>query len=406
MKFRKPLSVLVGLAAMLMALVVVDELAPEPNEAAEKQALLSPVSVLEVTPSPHQSRLTLLGITAARWPVQLKASSSAQLKWLDERIEPGSLVKQGQVLARLDTAAVNATLAQSLSVVKQAELELQQALHEQTVALKMLNSKTSSSFARREPQVLAARANLNQAQQAYASAQKLLEESVISAPFDAVIIKRHISPREWIEAGQVTFELAASDSIDVELPISEMHWQQVQAALTEPSITVVNRAGHLWPAKVRYVSPLVDTSTRQRQVVLAVQSPYQNKAKLYPNQQVQAEIDLGLSENVVSVPLSAMTRDGYVWTLDSHDRLRKESVTLIGQGHHQLNIRFDEQSAQVRRVVQYPLASMLSGKQVASVVSENNPHTMMVGRVASEPLSLDKQTSLSTEEAISKESNE
>ncbi|HAS6045311.1 TPA: efflux RND transporter periplasmic adaptor subunit [Vibrio vulnificus] len=406
MKFRKPLSVLVGLAAILMALVVVDELAPEPNEAAEKQALLSPVSVLEVTPSLHQSRLTLLGITAARWPVKLKASSSAQLKWLDERIEPGSLVKQGQVLARLDTAAVNATLAQSLSVVKQAELELQQALHEQTVALKMLNSKTSSSFARREPQVLAAQANLTQAKQAYVSAQKLLEESVITAPFDAVIIKRHISPREWIEAGQVTFELAASDSIDVELPISQMHWQQVQAALTEPSISVVNRAGHHWPAKVRYVSPLVDTSTRQRQVVLAVQSPYQNKAKLYPNQQVQAEIDLGLSENVVSVPLSAMTRDGYVWTLDRSDRLRKESVTFIGQGHQQLNIRFDEQSAQVRRVVQYPLASMLSGKQVAPVVSEQDPDTMMVGRVASEPLSLEKQTSLSAEETISKESNE
>ncbi|HFQ4948502.1 efflux RND transporter periplasmic adaptor subunit [Vibrio vulnificus] len=406
MKFRKPLSVLVGLAAILMALVVVDELAPEPNKAAEKQTLLSPVSVLEVTPSLHQSRLTLLGITAARWPVQLKTSSSAQLKWLDERIEPGSLVKQGQVLARLDTAAVNATLAQSLSVVKQAELELQQALHEQTVALKMLNSKTSSSFARREPQVLAAQANLTQAKQAYVSAQKLLEESVITAPFDAVIIKRHISPREWIEAGQVTFELAASDSIDVELPISEMHWQQVQAALTEPSISVVNRAGNHWPAKVRYVSPLVDTSTRQRQVVLAVQSPYQNKAKLYPNQQVQAEIDLGLSENVVSVPLSAMTRDGYVWTLDRSDRLRKESVTFIGQGHQQLNIRFDEQSAQVRRVVQYQLASMLSGKQVAPVVSEQDPDTMMVGRVASEPLSLEKQTSLSAEETISKESNE
>lgn len=96
MKFRKPLSVLVGLAAILLALVVVDELAPEPNDAAEKQALLSPVSVLEVTPSPHPSRLTLLGITAARWPVQLKASSSAQLKWLDERIEPGVWLNRGR----------------------------------------------------------------------------------------------------------------------------------------------------------------------------------------------------------------------------------------------------------------------------------------------------------------------
>ncbi|WP_241905903.1 efflux RND transporter periplasmic adaptor subunit [Vibrio lentus] len=361
MKFKKPLSVLVGCAAIFIALVVVDELEPEAAQPVKKEAVLAPVSVLEVTPSQHQSTLTVLGLTAARWPVQLKASSSAQLKWLDESVEPGNLVNKGDVLARLDTSAVDANLAQALSSLKQAELELKQAKHEQTVALKMLNPKTSSSFARREPQLLAAKANLKQAKQAYLSAQKLLEESVITAPFDAVIMKRYISPREWIEAGQVTFELAASDSIDIELPISEMHWQQVQAALTEPSITVVSRSGNQWPAKVRYVSPQVDSVTRQRQVVLSVEAPYQSKPRLFPNQQVQAVVNLGLKDNVVSVPLSAMTRDGYVWTLDSNDRLRKESVSLIGQGNQVLDIRFNQQSEQVRRVVQYPLSSMLIG---------------------------------------------
>ncbi|MEZ8315919.1 efflux RND transporter periplasmic adaptor subunit [Vibrio splendidus] len=364
MKFKKPLSVLVGCAAIFIALVVVDELEPEVTQQVKKEAVLAPVTVLEVTPSQHQSTLTVLGVTAARWPVQLKASSSAQLKWLDESVEPGNLVNKGDVLARLDTSAVDANLAQALSSLKQAELELKQAKHEQTVALKMLNPKTSSSFARREPQLLAAKANLKQAKQAYMSAQKLLEESVITAPFDAVIMKRHISPREWIEAGQVTFELAASDSIDIELPISEMHWQQVQAALTEPSITVVSRSGNQWPAKVRYVSPQVDSVTRQRQVVLSVEAPYQSKPRLFPNQQVQAVVNLGLKDNVVSVPLSAMTRDGYVWRLDSNDRLRKESVSLIGQGNQVLDIRFNQQSEQVRRVVQYPLSSMLIGKQV------------------------------------------
>ncbi|MDH5938856.1 efflux RND transporter periplasmic adaptor subunit [Vibrio splendidus] len=364
MKFKKPLSVLVGCAAIFIALVAVDELEPEATQSVKKEAVLAPVSVLEVTPSQHQSTLTVLGITAARWPVQLKASSSAQLKWLDESVEPGNLVNKGDVLARLDTSAVDANLAQALSSLKQAELELKQAKHEQTVALKMLNPKTSSSFARREPQLLAAKANLKRAKQAYLSAQKLLEESVITAPFDAVIMKRHISPREWIEAGQVTFELAASDSIDIELPISEMHWQQVQAALTEPSITVVSRSGNQWPAKVRYLSPQVDSVTRQRQVVLSVEAPYQSKPRLFPNQQVQAVVNLGLKDNVVSVPLSAMTRDGYLWTLDSNDRLRKESVSLIGQGNQVLDIRFNQQSEQVRRVVQYPLSSMLIGKQV------------------------------------------
>ncbi|MFS1921867.1 efflux RND transporter periplasmic adaptor subunit [Vibrio lentus] len=386
MKFKKPLSVLVGCAAIFIALVVVDELELEATQPVKKEAVLAPVSVIEVTPSQHQSTLTVLGLTAARWPVQLKASSSAQLKWLDESIEPGNLVNKGDVLARLDTSAVDANLAQALSSLKQAELELKQAKHEQTVALKMLNPKTSSSFARREPQLLAAKANLKQAKQAYLSAQKLLEESEITAPFDAVIMKRHISPREWIEAGQVTFELAASDSIDIELPISEMHWQQVQAALTEPSITVVSRSGNQWPAKVRYVSPQVDSVTRQRQVVLSVEEPYQSKPRLFPNQQVQAVVNLGLKDNVVSVPLSAMTRDGYVWTLDSNDRLRKESVSLIGQGNQVLDIRFNQQSEQVRRVVQYPLSSMLIGKQVEPNFYQDDSSESMIASQSDDEL--------------------
>jgi multidrug efflux pump subunit AcrA (membrane-fusion protein) len=178
----------------------------------------------------------------------------------------------------------------------------------------------------------------------------------------------------------VTFELAASDSIDIELPISEMHWQQVQAALVEPSIRVVSRSGNQWSAKVRYVSPEVDSVTRQRQVVLAVENPYQNKPRLFPNQQVQAVVNLGLQDDVVSVPLSAMTRDGYVWTLDTENRLRKESVTLIGQSSQELDIRFNDQSAKARRVVQYPLSSMLIGKQVAPKFNEVHSEAMLAGK--------------------------
>ena len=50
MKFKKPLSVLVGCAAIFIALVVVDELEPEATQPVKKEAVLAPVSVLEVTP--------------------------------------------------------------------------------------------------------------------------------------------------------------------------------------------------------------------------------------------------------------------------------------------------------------------------------------------------------------------
>ncbi|MDC5856933.1 efflux RND transporter periplasmic adaptor subunit [Vibrio europaeus] len=379
MKVKSILAVALGVSAIFAALVMVDYLEPQPTPIKEKAELKSPVSIIEVTPQAHKSSLTLLATTAARWPIQLKASSTAQLAWLDSQLEPGMTVAKGDVVAKLETSALASNLAQAKSQVTQAELNLKQAKHEQTVALKMLSAKTSSPFARREPQVAAAKAELDRAQQALQSANKLLSEANIVAPFDAIILRRMISPGEWLESGQVLFELAASDSVDVALPVSDLHWQKVQGALSKPEISVSNRAGQHWPAKVRYVAPQADANTRQRQVVLAVSEPYAEKEKLLPNQQVKVEVSLGNQQSIATLPLSALTRDGFVWTLDNQDRLQKEWVTLVGQQQDQVFVRFDKQIEQSRRVVVYPLISMLVGKQMA-------PHSMteMTAKLRSE----------------------
>ncbi|MEZ8099255.1 efflux RND transporter periplasmic adaptor subunit [Vibrio bivalvicida] len=379
MKVKSILAVALGVSAIFAALVMVDYLEPQPTPIKEKAELKAPVSIIEVTPQAHKSSLTLLATTAARWPIQLKASSSAQLAWLDSQLEPGMTLAKGDILAKLETSALASNLAQAKSQVTQAELNLKQAKHEQTVALKMLSAKTSSPFARREPQVAAAKAELDRAQQALQSANKLLSEANIVAPFDAIILRRMISPGEWLESGQVLFELAASDSVDVALPVSDLHWQKVRGALSKPEISVSNRAGQHWPAKVRYVAPQADASTRQRQVVLAVSEPYAEKEKLLSNQQVKVEVSLGNQQSIVTLPLSALTRDGFVWTLDNQDRLQKEWVTLVGQQQDQVFVRFDKQSEQSRRVVVYPLISMLVGKQMA-------PHSMteMTAKLRSE----------------------
>jgi RND family efflux transporter MFP subunit len=364
MAFKKILTVLAGCGAIFAALILVDAFIPQTIETQPKPVLSAPVSVVQVIPSEQESSLTLLATTSARWPIKLKASSSAQLDWLRPDIEPGIVVKKGTQLARLNTSALESNLAQANSELKQAELSLKQAQHEQTVALKMLSPSKSSPFARREPQVAAAHAELIRAKLAYASAKKLLEEANIVAPFDAIIMGLNISPGEWLAVGQVLFELAASDSVDIELPVSELHWLKVRSALVTPEIQIVNRAGNQWPAKVRYVAPQADLVTRQRRVVLFVSDPYRDESRLLSNLQVKVVVNLGLQDDIATLPLSAMTRDGYVWTLDDQNRLQKEWVTLVGQQQNELYVRFEREGARPRRVVLYPLLSMLPGKQV------------------------------------------
>ena len=164
MRLNKIGGISAGVIAILLALVIVDELAPAAEVPKEAVVIKPIVSVVTAPPQNHSPNLTLLATSRARWPIQLKASSSAQLAWLNTAMEPGQQVTKGTPLAKLETSALELQLAQAKSEVMQAELNLKQQLHEQSVALTMLSAKKTAPFARKEPQVAAAKAELARAQ--------------------------------------------------------------------------------------------------------------------------------------------------------------------------------------------------------------------------------------------------
>jgi membrane fusion protein, multidrug efflux system len=366
MKKNKILPIVLALCLIVGAGALVVMLEPAPVQPITKAPLRQPVSITQVMPQVYRPTITLLGTTHARWPVEIKAQSSAKLLQLTTQTEPGTLVKQGDILAKLDTTHLKSQLAQARGAMKQAELKLQREQHEQTVALKMLSLKISSAYARREPQIASAKADLLQAKEAYISAQQYLEDATITAPFDAVILSRDISPGQQIEAGEIMFEIAASASLDVYLPVPEQQWTAITAVLEKPQIQVTDRQEQSWAASVRYVAPQADRSSRQRQVVLAVNQPYQKFPRLLPNQQVTVKVTLTEHNLVMQIPLSALTRDGQVWTIDEGDKLRIESITLIEESRHHAYVIFKNNPQQERQVVTYPLLSMVTGMQVAS----------------------------------------
>lgn len=363
MKMKTFLPIVFGLLLIAGAGALVMALEPEDVQPIVKERVYQPVSVLTVQPQTYSAHITLTGTSHSRWPVELKAPATAKLTWLRELSEPGSLVHKGEVLAKLDTTHLNSQLAQARSAMKQAELNLKREMHEQTVALKMLSKSNSSAYARREPQIASAKANLQQAKEAYISAKQHLDDAAIVAPFDAVILSRSVSPGQQLDVGQQLFELASSESLDVYVPVPEQQWEEILSILDKPTIEVLDKQNNKYSAKVRYVAPEVDNSTRQRRVVLAVNKPYQKTPRLLPNQQLKVVVALASRESVVRVPLSSLTRDGQVWTVDDEEKLRVEEVTVVEEKQDFAYVVFANISTS-KQVVTYPLLSMIPGTQV------------------------------------------
>ncbi|SHO55275.1 efflux RND transporter periplasmic adaptor subunit [Vibrio quintilis] len=327
-----------------------------------------PVSVMKATVHHHRPVLTLFGTTFPRWQSEVKAQTTGKVTWLDVHSEPGVLVPESQTLVRLDNTALQAGVASAFSAVKQAELTLERELHEQTVAVKMLSSQKAPAYARRIPQLAAAKADLQQAKKLYENARKQLNDAVIKAPFDAIILSRQVNPSQFVETGQTVFEVASSHALDIRVPVPAQDWNQLRKILPETNIEVVSQYSHRWPASVRYLSPRLDRSTRQRQLILTVHNPYEKKPYLLMHQQVRVHIQLAASPLAMKIPATALTRDGQVWTVNKQNQLVREEVTMLEEQQAWVWVVFARDPQRSRNLVVYPLLSMLPGQQVTPEV--------------------------------------
>jgi len=362
--------IVAALLLLLSVVLLLDFLSDDEVLEPDIESLVLPVTVVEAIPLPATVQLQVTGITSPRWPVAIQALVAGRVEYLDLGLEPGALLEADQLLLGLDPVHLLAEAELARGRVASAELALARQRHEQTVALQQLSKRKSTAFARHELQIAAAKAELAAAQQALRSANQRVQDAQVKAPFSAVLLERSVAPGQQLQAGDRMFRLAASDSLDVVVPLSEQLWRRLGSRAPQAPIEVRDRQGNVWPASVRYLAPSFDALTRQRQLVLAVANPYAISKvgghRLQPDQQVSVQLTLPEQNNVVRMPLSVLTRDGQVWTMTAQNTLRLEDVTLVQQRSTEVWLQFLQREDLPRRVVAYPLLTMLEGQAVTS----------------------------------------
>ena len=356
-----PLFLSVGFLAVVLVIISIEPEAVESTDVVEELPLN--VSVLEVNPQALAVKVSTTGVTKSRWLTDISAQVDGVVEQLNPKLEPGNLLTKNTLLLKLNPVHLETQLAQAQSAVSRAELALTKEQHERTVAQQML-SQSDNEYARHEPQVAAAKADLISANKQLLSAQKRLKDSKVRVPFDGVVISTNVAPGKYIQAGVSLLTLASSESMDVQAWLSQKLWSQLEGELDGLSISIGDRAGNTWPASVRYIAPSLDPQTKQRQLVLKVDNPYGGEKPLRAEQFVTVSFSLRAQAELARMPLGAVTNDNQVWSLDDSDRLTLESVDVVSQEGDEVIVRFEQSPNQARRLVRYPLLSMLSGKKV------------------------------------------
>jgi HlyD family secretion protein len=219
-------------------------------------------------------------------------------------------VKKGQVLLKLDPTIFNAQIGQSQASLSsaQASLRLAQANFERNERLVEQNYVSGLALDQSRRELDVARANIKLAEAQLARAQADLDNSVIRAPIDGVIIKRTIDLGQTVAASFTTPNL-----FQIAQDLTKM---QIDTSVSEADIGALKEG-----QSARFVVdayPDREFDARMRQFRLAanvvqnvvtynVVLDVENKDELLkPGMTAQVRLVVGNRQNVLRIPTAAL----------------------------------------------------------------------------------------------------
>jgi RND family efflux transporter MFP subunit len=256
-------------------------------------AALQLMVLREATSSGQKTLLNASGYVVARR--EATVSSKVTGKVMEVLIEEGVRVKEGQVLARLDSSNVKTSLdlaEAQLASAQSALAEIQVRLHAAEVELRRVTGLATNHVAsesdldRAAAEADSLRARLEQqkteisvAERQQALWQQQMDDTVIRAPFAGIVVSKNAQPGEMISpisaGGGFTrtgiCTIVDMDSLEIEIDVSESYINRVRPG--QPVEATLD-AYPEWkiPCKVKAIIPTADRQKATVKVRVAFDS--------------------------------------------------------------------------------------------------------------------------------------
>ena len=299
--------------------------------------------------------LTASGYVVARRKAVVSAKIQGRLS--DLRVEEGSVVREGEVIARLESTDYEAQVQRARAAVQRAEADLAENQRQLQLAEKLTKDNVVSVDQRdaAASRVRIAEAALEQARADAAFAEAQLQNTLIRAPFSGVVVKKMAEIGESVapippgvnistSSGAIV-ALADLATLEVEADVAESNVAKVQNG--QPAeVTVEAIPDRRYKAVLRQVIPTADRTKATVQVKVTILDKDKDlkpemSAKvtfLEPEKKSEARAP---GTPVVTVPKAAITtRDGKPVVFQVREgKVRARPVVTGGERQDQVVIR-------------------------------------------------------------------
>lgn len=229
------------------------------------EIVLGPADTAVVVQGPVTSGPALSGTLVATDQATVRAQLGGTV--LEAYAEPGERVERGEVLARLDTAALQDTLISARSAVATArsQVALAEREEERQRALVAAGAVARRNVETARQQTVVAQAQLAQARAQLAQAQEQLGNTRVTSPFTGVVSEKPFSTGDVVQPGTALYTIVDPSSLELEasIPAGQIGMLQIGAPVT---FTVNGVASREFEGRVTRINPSVDPATRQVRV--------------------------------------------------------------------------------------------------------------------------------------------
>jgi HlyD family secretion protein len=267
-------------------------------------------------------------------------------------VDEGDWVKQGQPMARLDDALLQAQIAQAEATLstQKANVDFKNSQLERALALEEEGAFSKELLEQRRMENAGAKASLAASEAAVNEMKVRQARMTLRAPVAGMVLQRAIRPGEisTVAAANPYFRIARDGLIELDAELPDAKLALVKEGLVA---TVALSTGETIQGKVRFVSPRVDANTNLGRARIAL--PYDKI--LRPGSFAEARFSSS-ALGVVSVPAGAIRYEA-----------GGPSVMLVSDGNKvkQVPVKLGERSGEYVQLVEGPPA----GSRVLAVGS-------------------------------------
>lgn len=206
------------------------------------------------------------------------------------KFQSGQMVKEGDPLVQLD----DRTDLQDLANLN-AQLQLAQLNYQRQVNLLKTNATAQSVLDQ-------ASAQLQQNQSQVAKTKLLIQEKLISAPFNGKLGIRNVNLGQYISPGVGLVNLQSMDPLHVQFSLPEQYLKSLY--IGQPlEFTVTDYPEQIFKGNISALESSVNVVTRNIQIEGLVPN---GKQQLYPGMFANIRVVLPTKRNVVTVPQTAI----------------------------------------------------------------------------------------------------